>query len=71
MWLMWINVYVVNGLQSEDKIPITLEIQYLVRKEQTAVTLSLFLESYGPMVRLESYGPMVRKVDVNKFCNSS
>ena len=51
-----------NGLQLENKRSIAWQIQYLVRKEQTSVTLSPLLETLGPMVR---------KVDVKKFYNPS
>ena len=55
-------VFMVNGLQSENKRPIGWQIQYLVREEQVFVTLSQLLETLGPMVR---------KVDVKKFGNPS
>ena len=54
------NVYVVNGLQSENKIPITWQIYDLVREGRIPATLSPL---WGTL------GPMLRKVDVRKFGN--
>ena len=56
------DVYVVNGLESENKIPIAWQIQYFVREEKISDALSPLLETLGPMVR---------KVDVKKFYNPS
>ena len=44
------NVYIVNGLQSEIKRPITWRIYYLVRERRILVTLSPLRETLGLML---------------------
>ena len=44
------NVYIVNGLQSEIKRPITSRIFYLVREGRIPVTLSPLWETLGLML---------------------
>ena len=56
------NIYIVNGLQSEIKRPITWRIFYLVREGQIPVTLSQLWKTLGLMLR---------KVGIIKFDNPS
>ena len=56
------SVYVVNGLQPENKRPITSIIWYLMREGQISTTLSPLWENLQPMLS---------KIDVIKFFNPS
>ena len=44
------NIYIVNGLQSENKRPITWRIYYLVREGRISLTLSPLWETLGLML---------------------